>query len=286
MFQLTKSHIHPLTPDLAQQFRDLTPSPTERALMPARVKHLRAKADKGYLVSFHWAKAQLGDQWYRINGQHSATMLAELNGEFPQGLFVHLDEYRVADVTDLALLFRQFDDRKSGRNAADVAGAYQGLEPELREVSKSVAKLGIEGVNWHRQYAVSVPTPKGDDQYSLFHESALHRFLRWLDEVFSIKTPELRRVPVVACMYATFDVNEEESRKFWAEVARGGKEYEDQAPSTVLDEWLKSIKEEHKEVRPGDYYRGCAYAWRAHREARTIKEVRFDAKRASMTIVD
>ena len=37
--------------------------------------------------------------------------------------------------------------------------------------------------------------------------------------------PEFRRVPVVAAMYGTFLKNPEETRKFWDEVARGGKEY-------------------------------------------------------------
>ncbi len=39
-------------------------------------------------------------------------MLASLNGEFPQGLYVTMDEYEVDSPDGLALLFRQFDDRK------------------------------------------------------------------------------------------------------------------------------------------------------------------------------
>src|SRR5467141_3163307 len=37
--------------------------------------------------------------------------------------------------------------------------------------------------------------------------------------------------------------NEREARKFWVEVARGGEEFAENAPSTVLDAWLKAMVE-------------------------------------------
>jgi hypothetical protein len=285
-FQLLKSEVVALTPALAIKFRDLPGSPTERELNAARVKHLREKIEAGLAVTFHWATSLFDGVEYRVNGQHSSNVLASLNGGFPEGAFAHVDHYAVESREALALLFRQFDDRKSGRSAADVASAYQGLEEGLKDAAKPVAKLGIEAVAWYRRYIESVPTPIGDEQYSLFHESALHKYLLWLNELFSIKTPELRRVPVVAAMHGTFERNEDEARKFWLQVARGGKEYEDNAPSTVLDEWLKSIKEEKKDLKPGEYFRGCVYAWNAHREEKPIKDIRYDMGKAARPIAD
>ena len=87
-------------------------------------------------------------------------------------------------------------------------------------------------------------------------------------------------------MYGTFLKNPEETRKFWGEVARGGKEYEENAPSGILDEWLKSAKEEKLELKPGDYFRGCVYAWNAARDNKQIKEIRYDRKRVTQTIAD
>jgi hypothetical protein len=60
-----------------------------------------------------------------------------------------------------ALLFRQFDDRKSGRTSPDVSGAYQGLYPALR---------GVQGIVWHHRYIEGVPVPSGDGIYSIFRE--------------------------------------------------------------------------------------------------------------------
>lgn len=285
-FELVKADVVPLTHALAVEFRDMTPSPTERDFNPARLKMLQQKATAGQLLTFHWAKARMDGKMLRVNGQHSSIMLAELNGDFPSGLSVHVDEYVVDGPQGLALLFRQFDDRKSGRSTADISGAYQNLIPALQAVAKPVGKLGVEGITWYQRNIESVDTPLGDEQYTLFNQSLTQQFLIWLNEIFSIKTPELRKVPVVAAMYGTFLKNPEETRKFWAEVARGGKEYEDNAPSTILDGWLKSIKEEKLELRPGDYFRGCVYAWNATRDAKTIKEIRYDLKRVTQTMAD
>lgn len=284
MFRLVKSEVKDLTLPLAQEFRDLTPSPTERELNPARVKHLAEKAEAGQLVTFLWATAKLGNQRFRMNGQHSSTMLCDLNGKFPKGLKVHHDEYEVADEGDLAVLFRQFDDRKSGRTAGDVAGAYQGLFEPLRSVPKGAAKIAVDGVAWWRRNVEGIAVPAGDGVYELFGESGLHSFVRWVGDVFSIKTPELKRIQIVSAMYATFTANETGARTFWEQVARGGVEYEDNAPSTILDGWLKSIADKENrdaalKLKPANFYQACIYAWNAFREDKTIKDVKFDTKK-------
>jgi hypothetical protein len=183
---------------------------------------------------------------------------------------------------DLADLFRQFDSRKSGRTPGDVAGAFQGLHDELRDVPRPSAKLAVEGVAWYDRHIEGLPSATGDDIYTLFAKEALYPFIRWIGDVFSVKTPELRRVPIVAAMYGTTLANEEESRKFWREVSRGGVEYEDQHPATVLDAFLKAIIEEPRrklEMKPGNFYQAAIYAWNAYREDKTISNVKYDTKK-------
>ena len=121
---------------------------------------------QGRRCSANWAIAKVGDKEYRVNGQHSAGVLAELNGQFPQGLIVHLDTYEVDSLDGLALLFRQFDSRKSGRTPTDVSGAYQGLYPELRDVPRNAAKLAVEGAAWYEKKVEHLPAPSGDERYS------------------------------------------------------------------------------------------------------------------------
>lgn len=281
-FRLVHSETRKLTADLAKEFRDLEPSPTERELDAKRVERLREKARDGQLVTFQWSSARLGSRKLRMNGQHSSTMLCELNGGFPEGLTVHLDEYEVDDDLALASLFRQFDDRKSGRSAGDVSGAYQMLFEPLREVPRPSAKIAVEAINWYRRFIEGVPAKSGDDQYEMFNETGIYAFVRWIGEVLSIKTPELKKVPIVAAMYATFNSGEQDARAFWNDVARGGVEYDDTAPATVLDTWLKSLKENGTKdrLKPGQYYQGAVFAWNAFRENKPItKAIKCDVSK-------
>jgi hypothetical protein len=67
----------------------------------------------------------------------------------------------------------------------------------------------------------------------------------------SSKTRELERARVVAAMYGTFLKNEDDARTFWSTVARGGVEFEENHPATVLDSWLKAYVEDPKAQKPG-----------------------------------
>ncbi len=58
----------------------------------------------------------------------------------------------------------------------------------MHEVPKKIAKLGVEGIAWERKNIEGLEAPSGDDAYTLFAETGTHSFLRWLGEVFSIKT--------------------------------------------------------------------------------------------------
>jgi hypothetical protein len=245
------------------------------------------------LVSFNWATAQLGNRRLRMNGRHSSTMLAQLNGSFPNGLSVHLDDYAVDDENGLALLFRQFDDRKSGRTPIDVSGAYQGLYETLRDVNKKTAQLGVKGVAWFQRNIEGSPVPPGDDIYTLFGVTGLHGFLRWLGAIFDIKTPELRLEAVVAAMYATYIASEHGANEFWSSVARGGIEYDDTAAATVLDLWLKNLKAKEPDtsqiigkMKPANYYQGCIYAWNAYRQNQALKQIDYNTKKGFKKVIN
>jgi hypothetical protein len=214
-------------------------------------------------------------------------VLAELNGQFPQGLKVHMDTYEVDNTDGLALLFRQFDSRKSGRTPTDVSGAYQGLYTDLAAVPRGAAKLAVEGVAWYDKNVEGLPAPKGDDVFTLFGKTSLHSFIRWVGEdLFTIKTPELKRQTIVAAMYGTFEKNEAEARKFWKEVGRGGAEFDENHPTTTLDGFLKSVVEEKSklQLRPANFYQACIYAWNAYRESKALTSIKYDTKKGLYSV--
>ena len=155
---------------------------------------------------------------------------------------------------------------------------------------KAAAKLGIDGVSWYRRMIEGVPVPSGDGVYSLMNETGLHSFIRWLGEVVRAS-----RLPNSAglrsyrrCMRRTFRTKSA-ARMFWDQVARGGVEYEDNHPTTVLDNWLKAIRENgesiKRELKPASFYQGSIFAWNAHREGKSINNVKHDVKKGFHRVV-
>ena len=287
-FKLLQSELVPLTPELAQQFHTMPASPTERDLNPLRTKFLRQRILNGMAVPFHWSSAILDGKEFRMNGRHSSGVLCELNGAFPEGLMVHRDLYEVPNMDSTAMLFRQFDARQSGRSPADVAGAYQGLYEPLNEVPRAIAKIGIEGVAWYQRNIMGAVMPQtGDDNYTKFANPLFHPFLRWLGDSISRKTPEMARVPVCAAMYATHEANAPEAEGFWSSVANGGDPFDETAPATTLDTWLKEQKAFRCKIpaKPLELYQGCIYAWTAFREGHAIKTIKWDIKKGIHEVV-
>src|SRR5262245_17127841 len=277
MFELVNSEVRDLTLEFAQQFRDMEASPTERLSDPKRIKHLRDKALAGQLVTFNWSTADLNGRKLRMNGQHSSKMLTELDGAFPQGLKVHLDEYRVPNEEGLALLLRQFDDRKSSRTALDVSAAYQGLHSEIRDINRKVAQHAIQGIVWHRRHVMGLPNmPTGDNTYMLFADKGYYPFIQWYASLMSSKTKELEPEAVIAAVFATYDANETAAKEFWERVSRFGMEFEDDHPTPVLDKCLVEDRDDtHEKYKPAERYQGCLFAWRAYRENKKINAIKY-----------
>jgi hypothetical protein len=283
-FQLVRSTTVPMTQDLAGRFAKMTPSPTERPLDEKRVKYLRAKIDAGLAVSFQWAFAKYTDDrgqelTYRMNAQHSSTVLNGMNGQFPQGLFAHVDEFKVNSLEALALLFRQYDDRKSSRSVGDVCGAYMGLYPELNDVPRDIGKLGMQAITWFNNRVERLGVPGGDDQFSRFSDRSLWAFFHWLAGINP--TSELKIVALVSAMHATYNIDAAAAETFWRQVAEGGIEFETDAPSSALYNWLKGNYEGtlNANIKPDGFFQGAVFCWNAFRASKAVSNVRFEQVR-------
>src|SRR6478609_8374019 len=126
------------------------PASTEREPNKSRLKNLQQKFVAGQIIPFCWATAECNGVTLGVNGQHSSLVLNDLgDDEFEKVAklaVVHLDHYSVEGEHGLPFLFRQFDDRKSSRSSADVAGAYQCSHQELRGLMRPLAKNAVDGV--------------------------------------------------------------------------------------------------------------------------------------------
>jgi hypothetical protein len=138
-----------------------------------------------------------------------------------------------------------------------------------------------------RRFPVPWTVEAIDAGFKVIDANGQHSFIRWVGEdIFTIKTPELKRRTIVAAMYGTFEKNESEARKFWKEVSGGGVEFDEAHPTTVLDAFLKSVVEEKKklELKPTNFYQASIYAWNASREGKTFTSVKYDTKKGLYTV--
>jgi hypothetical protein len=242
------------------------------------VTRLKQAIGVGWAIPFNWALVRYAGKQYRMNGQHSSRAILEYEGDLPDELVIHLDKYEAFDKAGMANLFHQFDARWSSRSKADVSGAYQGLNEDVASCARDKAKIAIEGVAWHRRNIEKLPTKGGDEVYELFFEDALYPFVKWVDEVLSVKTPEMKRSAVLGAMYATFCKSEKGAREFWRAVAINNVT-DDSAPSAVLSNELVKSKESKTPMAPGEYYAKCIKAWNAFREGGQIRSLLVNTKK-------
>jgi hypothetical protein len=286
-FKLVGSETVDLTPDLAADFSKMSASTSERDLKPSRMDYLKDAVLSGTAISFSWARAKIAStgEIYRVNGHHSSTMLAALNGQFPEGLKVHIDDYEVNDKLSLGLLFRQFDSRLSSRSIDDISGAYQGLQPDLVGIRKKIGRQALEGAIWYKKNIVGNPVPTGDDRFDLFDDQSLHPFIQMVEGVCSIKTPEFSP-PVMGAMYGTWDREPKWAEQFWIDVAKQGGDNPTNHPSATLDAWLvDALQRKTDKPKQTEVYRACAIAWNAHRHGRTLDRItKFDPKKGAPDI--
>jgi hypothetical protein len=287
-FKLVDSQTVDLTPDLAITFSTMPASVSERDLKPKRLDYLKDRLLSGHAISFNWARAKVVDtgEVFRVNGHHSSNMLAGLNGAFPAGLKVHIDDYEVEHKEALALLFRQFDSRVSARTIDDISGVYQGLQAGLAGVTKNVARKAIEGIAWYKDKIVGFDPPKGDDRYNFFFDQGLHPFILLAGQVCSIKTPEFT-LPVMGAMFGTWEREPTWAETFWNDVAKAGGDNAATHPSTVLDAWLvAATKEKDDKPRAQEIYRACVLAWNTNRHGRSLNSITKNALQKTSLDID
>lgn len=283
-FTLVDSEKRPITTDLAVEFAQMPGSATERPLEERRTDYLRGQVAAGHATTFHWATAERPDGTkVRINGQHSSDLLSKLDGDMPAGLMAIIDRYTVDGPEGEVLLFRQFDSKHSLRSTLDISGAFQGIVTALKDVPRQQAKWAADGIAWYLRRVVGAPVSKGDERYDLFHHEDYTPFIVWMGHVLSSKTMEMKQPPVLAAAYATHERDPETAREFWRQVSRGGEEFSDKAPSSVLDKWLQDVRTKEvkrAKIKEVQLYQGCINCWNAHRAGKTsIERVNFDVRK-------
>ena len=270
MFTHVETTQKQLTRELAEDFATMPAFRGERALNTKRINWLFARLRQGQFHPPRWAVAQLNGATYRVNGQHSSYMLANLaNGLFPQGTTVLIDEYACESEQDLADLFMQFDAPRSQRTQAESCAAHARTHDELGELTPTACQNIVTAIAWYLRHVLGVQTDR-EASARLVHE---HKpFFVQLGHLFSQRF--FARAPVGAAIFATWNVHPETAQQFW-ELVRDEDHLLNDHPTRTLARFLREelSKDANKRDAFGLYAR-CVHAWNAYRDGRMASVLR------------
>ena len=272
----------PLTPQLAVKFSTMDGFKGERPLKEVRLKFLQQKVNGGLFYSPRWAVAKIGDKTVRVNGQHSSTVLAASNGDFPRGLTAIIDHFEVSNEGELAELFDQFDDRRSVRNRTESINAYAMMHAELESVPKRALACAVSGIEWSVD-----PERKGRNSPPEGSRGIVNdwkEFIAWSSEYLIVR--HIGVTPVAAVIFLSWRKSATASAEFWGLVS--AETHPDaRHPSRVLARYLRSSRGGGKSrTRENDraVFVKCIHAWNAFRRGLST-DLKYHARAAIPPLV-
>lgn len=272
MFVETDVKIVPLTHEYVRGFWALPTFGGDRDRLGTggkrRIKWLRSKLENKQFFSPVWGTAvlQATGVKYRVNGGHSSAMLMELNGEFPSNARAIVREFECQTDEDFAILFDQFDPKRSSRTKIEKVRAHLYVEGSLTGVSPTMCNDIIGGIAYGLTCNSSWK-PDEDERIGLMHE--YQNFIMWAKGFAGRRM--LQRSSVLGAMFSIRAKGGEAlSHAFWTQVR--DEDHPDSLNATrVLANFLKANVVAGKERRCGNewspraFYVKCIHGWNAWR---------------------
>ncbi len=212
--------------------------------------------------------ADLKGKLYRVNGQHTCWAISESGFEFT----VCELTYRVGSIDDLRELYACFDRHAARTNAHIVNCTLIGADG-FNELTASMISVLSTGYR-HWKYPNTDTRNLDPEDLAWEMRTELPDLVRtvglWLQDGWGEKK-HLRRAPVVAAMFGTWEKFPRLSEEFWQSVADGVGIDSKTDPRLKLRNWLQSISLHRQSVyaaanvKPEAVFRVCIRMWRAWR---------------------
>lgn len=275
-----------ITKDLAKSIAHMTPTPRERRIKPSLIEDHKKDILSGRFRPPHWAVAScLADGIpYRVNGQHTAHIYAEIADEAPPNS-AHIEYYVCDTLADVAALHSTFDARRSARTASEIYCSTAATRHDLADIPKKIIECAASGIDGHMQDgtfsgANSRSTPNERAELLLRYPG----FVVWARELISDTGSMLHmcRAGVFAAMFASWSLDRHCATTFWSLVRDESAPRPDDA-SRVLARWLLTTRhsktmEERSKIKKADsreMYVASIHCWNAWVEGRTIKGIKY-----------
>jgi hypothetical protein len=165
------------------EFATMPPMPGERELLSGRMTWMRKLVADIQFFGVEWHKGTERDsgKLFRLDGQHSSRMLAEIEAaNFPAGLQATITSWEF-DHNDRAQIFDYYNNPKSVRNSRDVMGVYRAEHEDLLNVSRDML---VKAANGLKSYYMSVENGViyTTRKRGLYWNEPQHRdFARWIN---------------------------------------------------------------------------------------------------------
>lgn len=270
-----------MTVQLAYEFYHMKAVPNERPLSPNRIKRLKQKITIHGALPFRWGRAEVieNGQVYRVNGQHTSTMIVKDSAMITDKMKATVEEYLCDSMRDLADLYGQIDSQESSRNAGDINLSHAAVIDGLMDCNKRVINLGVTALaheKWGDQYTRQ---PK-EDRAALMDTAP--EFLVFMDKLKKgLDHSDWRAIgrgPVAMAMLATWRKNRKDAVTFWNLVATGEGE-DTKKPDRVLGKYLmrtgvntgrpKAARGIGRSEGSPLMYARCIVAWNAWRQGKS-----------------
>lgn len=266
------------TRSLAEEYSGMTPAPHDRALNSTRSAILKKAFDMGLFRTCEWAAAYCHETKlrYRINGKHTSTLLAQMNGSLPKNLSVIVEEYECDTLQDVASLYATFDTRASVRSTHDINRIFAATVPELEDVSAKVINTTIVGIayaNYEEDYKRQSAEARA---VAIIDNSEFCLWLRDLTEGYPNERQfSLLRGSVSAAMFKCWQKSKSQATEFWSAV-RDESGVRPDSPDRKLSKFLTMSRiasrgQSNQRIACGtrEMYVKCLHAWNAWRSNST-----------------
>jgi hypothetical protein len=260
----------------------------DRKLQEAWVIHLAREMIAG---TFRWEQVTLATcncegRKFRMNGQHSAWARLYADEELSKvkGLRtpVQLLEYEAASEQDMRQLYATID-RGKPRNRGMVVTSYTSGTEEFPGYSKGVLRFLAQGLTWWLWATPDLRSLHTGDEVAMLMLRDHHKVCLAVGSFIRESKPadfrHLKRQPVIAAMFATFNKAPQVARDFWIKVRDGIGLTSKEDPQLTLRNYLMTASlaatrltaGDGKIVDTEDMFKACLMAWNAHRINRPLK---------------
>ncbi len=273
MFHQTGVKIIKLDYEAAKNMAKMKEWRGERPIKDWRIGFLADKVDRGTFYTPTWATGTFRDRTYRMNGQHSSVMLADLeNGDFPTGMKAVVLEFACETEQDMCDLFSEFDPNRSVRSRGDIALAHASIHRSLKDIPERPLLWTTAGIAFALSKAFNARKVTTDERAALLHEYP--SFVLWGSNFHH--RPGFRRTGIAAAMFTCYERDSVAADQFWNWVGRQSHtdpQHVSRLLAAVYQRADASVSAHP--VKPAELYAKSIYAWNAWRRNEKLTVLRY-----------